>query len=176
MSHSAPLLRFITQQDMPQVLEIEEASFNNPWTRQEFLVHRRDKKGILMGCFVDERLVAYVAYLKHDKDIQIMNFAVDQKWRRKGIASHLLKHMVDKLTQAVSKDRIYLNVSERNVVAQLLLRKNGFVHCKTIKGLYSSSPLDSEQLSYQMEYAKVPKKRLTVQLHNRISAYMGELG
>ncbi len=115
-------LRSAAAEDLPALMRIEKASFAEPhWEAEDFLKY---------NCTVaecEERVAGFVVSREtpsSNSDLperEILNLAVDPKYRRAGIASVLLQHVLS--APAIS----FLEVRESNHAARNLYRKFGFV-------------------------------------------------
>ena len=118
--------------DLPEVMSIEEASFERPWRRQMFKEElsipvsklytisgrweRRDKMA----------LMAYAVFWIVSEKAHIINFAVAPGQRRKGIGSCLLYEILKKAALQGCKSA-YLEVRVSSQAAHGMLEKAGFV-------------------------------------------------
>lgn len=118
-----PLIRGARAEDIPVLVEIELESFAQPrWTAQDFLNS---------DCIVAEIDVQVAGFLvsrqtfegseAESPEREIVNLAVANLFRRKGIASALLRHELSR------RGTFFLEVRESNVAARALYRKFGFV-------------------------------------------------
>jgi ribosomal-protein-alanine N-acetyltransferase len=133
-----PTIRPPLEVDLPVLVEIEQASFTHPhWTAANFLkYHTRvaEVDGSVVG-FV----VAREVFSGGNGDLperEIMNLAVAPSHRRLGIASILIRSVLDR------KGNYFLEVRESNLAAQRLYQKFGFVPVGTRKGYYQH-PIES---------------------------------
>jgi ribosomal-protein-alanine N-acetyltransferase len=119
-------IRRMTLDDIGQVLEIDRASFNQPWPERSFRFEVENNPA--SRAWVAEqngRIVGMiVAWLMID-EAHIATIATHPQFRRQGIASHLLRHALDYMRDegAVSS---FLEVRESNLAAQELYRRFGF--------------------------------------------------
>lgn len=147
MGESRPKRIELKVKDMPQVLCIENGSFEFPWAPEDFkwfALQRRTHQEVFTQ---RERIVGYMCYEKLREETHLRNFAVHEDYRERGIGSHML----GTLKSNPRKGRpIRLEVRETNVPAQMFFRSNGFVWTKTLKDFYDETPEDA----YQMEYCK----------------------
>ena len=78
-------IRYMIRRDMPEVLAIEQASFQCPWIEEEFLSYLRERNTIGMVAEVGEKVVAFFIYELHEKHLTLLNLAVHPDYRRQGI-------------------------------------------------------------------------------------------
>ena len=84
-------LRPMTRKDIPQLLEIERASFRTPWDENRFLEAVDSRSGF--KCVVledDSRVLGYFIVEIHARTLHISNLAVHPRHRRHGHASQCL--------------------------------------------------------------------------------------
>ncbi len=116
--------------DIDPVVAIEQRAFRRPWGRISFLEELSCKQAlnfVVRGRDTQdsEQVIAYLCAHLNSKEIYILKLAVDHKWRRKGIASQLLKKS---LWQASRKSTTLavLDVRRSNRPAIELYQKHGF--------------------------------------------------
>ncbi|MDR2460308.1 MAG: ribosomal protein S18-alanine N-acetyltransferase [Deltaproteobacteria bacterium] len=119
-------IRKLTPEDLGAILMIEKASFDYPWSEKDFLGEFEMKISGNLGIFLDKKhLLGYTFYWLIEYECHILNLAVDHKWRRKEVATTLLKALFHKAQQ--KKAHIFfLEVRETNVPAINLYRRMGF--------------------------------------------------
>ncbi len=77
----------------------------------------------LFGYYEKELLVGFIHINKMYETIDIINIVVDEKYRRKGIATSLITYILNNFTDV---EKIMLEVNEHNEKAINLYLKNGF--------------------------------------------------
>jgi ribosomal-protein-alanine N-acetyltransferase len=116
-------------EDLPEVLDIERASFLSPWSEQMF---REELGNPLSMCIVAQErgsgpagLLGYLCAWYAASEVHIMNLASHPRVRGRGVARHLLRGLV---AEARSRGawRIFLEVRESNRPAQALYISEGF--------------------------------------------------
>ncbi len=122
----APEVRAMAETDLDAVMEIEQASFSTPWSRDSFrnLLGRDDADlwvAVVGGVVVGYAVVWYVA-----REAELGNLAVAPGWRRLGLGGRLLDWSVARARER-GTERIFLEVRESNRAAQRLYRERGFV-------------------------------------------------
>lgn len=128
-----PVLRSVTADDVPILLEIEQESFSSQaWDARNFL--RYDCTVALVDGRIAGFLVArqtFAGNAEANPEREILNLAVASAFRRLGIATALLKNELE--FQATH----FLEVRESNVAARTLYRKLGFVEIGTRRDYYN---------------------------------------
>ena len=134
------LINEMTAEDLDEVLEIENRSFPGPWTRALFekelenshscnLVARLPGKG--------ERGVAGYAVFWHVADeMHLLQIAVHEDFRRRGIAHRLLDESIRMASQSGCR-HAFLEVRRENGAARALYESFGFKDIGMRKKYYS---------------------------------------
>lgn len=109
-----------------EVMAIEEASFSDPWTRRSFVGELAQNH---LACYLvalqDDRVIAYTgAWFVLDEG-HITTLAVAAPYRRRHVASHLFKALLD---QATTRGVTYLTLEVRpsNTAARAFYKSYGF--------------------------------------------------
>jgi ribosomal-protein-alanine N-acetyltransferase len=157
-------IRWMIRRDMPAVLDIENQSFEFPWSEEEFIRCLRQRNCIGMVAEQDDQVVGFMIYELHKNRLHILNFAVDPEARRSGIGSAMIDKLVGKLSHD-RRNRIMLEVRETNLDAQLFFRSRGFRAISVLRDFYDDSTEDAYlmQLRYQptQEELTLPNNRIT---------------
>jgi ribosomal-protein-alanine N-acetyltransferase len=117
-------LRWMIRRDMPEVLSIEQEAFEFPWSDEDFTRCLRQRNCIGMVAEAGDSVVAFMIYELHRTRLHVLNFAVRRSHRRLGIGSQMMEKLFAKLS-VERRDRILLEVRERNLPAQLFFRSLG---------------------------------------------------
>lgn len=139
-------LRWMINRDLPRILEIDESSFEYPWSEEEIIACVKQSNNIGMVAEVNEDVVGYMIYEMRKKEIEILVFAVHPKYRRSGIGGALIGRLICKLIGQRSK--IVVAVQESNLQAQLFLRNMGFLCTHVEKDCYDECDEDSYVMQY----------------------------
>lgn len=140
-------IRWMIRRDLPEVLEIEHASYDYPWNEESFLRCLRQRNCIGMVAEMDGRVVGFMIYELHKCKLQVLNLAVHNDFRRQGMGTQMVEKLKSKLSQQ-RRARIVLEVRERVLGAQLFLQSQGFRAVGVLRAHYE----DSEEDAYVMQF------------------------
>lgn len=144
------VIRKATNNDFDQVLEIENFCFKEPY-RKEDLEYEFNKNPVneILVAELDKKVIGFIDYLITFNSSTIMQIAVLQEFRRKGIASSLLKEMENTFPKNIDDvvETITLEVRESNEAAIKLYKANGYEIITTKKQYYK----DGENAIYMLK-------------------------
>lgn len=140
-------IRWMIRRDMPEVLQIEQHSFEFPWTEEDFVRCLRQRNCIGMVAEQGERVVAFMIYELHKTRLHILNFAVSPDVRRRCVGQQMVEKLVSKLSSQ-RRTRISLEVRETNLDAQLFFKESGFRATSVLRDFYEDSPEDAYLMQY----------------------------
>jgi len=122
------------KKNLPEILAIENLSFSNPWSKNQFAeslsnfyVARKGKK-----------IVGYIGVQKLIDEAHILHMATHPDYRRQGIAHKLMKKAM-----AVRAQKFILEVRKSNLAAQNLYKKFGFKVISIRNKYYSDNDEDA---------------------------------
>ena len=138
------------RRDMPEVQEIEQQSFEFPWSDDDFIRCLRQRNCIGMVAEHSERVVGFMIYELHKNRLHILNFAVHPDFNRRGVGLQMVKKLVSKLT-AQRRNRIMLEVRETNLPAQLFFKHLGFRAVSLLREFYEDTPEDAYLMQFRLE-------------------------
>ena len=142
-------IRWMIRRDMPEVLQIEQDSFDYSWTEEDFLRCLRQRNCIGMVAEQGEKVVGFMIYELHKNKLHILNFAVQQSFRRLGIGAQMVAKLIGKLSSH-RRTRITLEVRETNLAAQLFFSKQNFRAVRVLRNYYEDSGEDAFQMQYRI--------------------------
>ena len=145
-------LRWMIRRDMPEVLSIEQEAFEFPWSDEDFTRCLRQRNCIGMVAEVGDSVVAFMIYELHRTRLHVLNFAVRRSHRRLAIGTQMMGKLFAKLS-IERRDRILLEVRERNLPAQLFFRSLGYRAISVLKDFYEDSTEDAYLMQYQSHEA-----------------------
>ena len=134
--------RLSTTADLDAVVELEEASFNNPTTRDwyERELERPEVCFIYILRTPDVPVAAFCAFWLVVDQVHINNLAVRPEMRRRGLGSRLLDAVM-KEAGKLGAASLMLEVRESNTAARRLYDHAGFnVH--SVRKSYYTNPVE----------------------------------
>jgi len=143
--------RTLVEHDLDEIVEIEKASFSNPWTRQmyvrelqnpdvSFLYVLRIRED-LHGEAV-QRIVGFCSFWLVLDEIHINNLAVRREYQGQGLGTALLSHVLEAGGRR-GAERATLEVRRSNAPARRLYERLGFSVAATRPNYYVSPPEDA---------------------------------
>lgn len=115
-------------EDLEEIRKIEEASFTFPWPRNSFyreLSENRYAYYAVARLEGGQRVVGYAGMWVVFLEAHITTLAVAHPYRRKGVGSALLAHLL-KVAMSRGAREVWLEVRDSNEVARKLYEKFGF--------------------------------------------------
>lgn len=163
-----PQIRWLIRRDMPEVMEIENRSFEFPWVEDEFLACLRQRNCIGTVYESSQQLIhGFMIYELHKDTLRILNLAVAPEVRRTGVGRTMVQRLIDKLSQQ-RRHTIEAEVRETNVVAQSFLSGAGFRAVKVLRRHYDDTNEDAYLFRYSLP---VDEMQFVRDGGNRISQY-----
>ena len=161
-------IRWLIRRDMPDVLAIEQFSFEYAWTEEDFLCCLRQRNCIGMVAEREGRIVGFMIYELHKSRLRLLNFAVAPDARRQLVGSQMVRRLIDKLSQQ-RRHEIILEVRETNLAAQLFFKSMGFMALGVLRDRYDDTTEDAYLMRYLL--AGVVDERSPFAPTNRISEF-----
>jgi ribosomal-protein-alanine N-acetyltransferase len=165
-------IRWLIRRDLPEVLAIERASFEFPWSEREFTQCLSRPNCVGMVAQYEEQIVGYMIYELGKSKIHLLNLAVAPSLRRRGIGSQMVAKLISKLNPE-RRNKISLEVRETNLPAQLFFRANGFRAVSILHNFYEDSPEDAYLMQFVLGPERTPEGFLPI---NRIARYTNQQG
>ena len=143
-------IRWLIRRDMPEVLKIEQESFQHAWTEEDFLCCLRQRNCIGMVAEFDHQIVGFMVYELQKSRLHILNFAVADEYRRMGVGQQMVLRLIDKLSQQ-RRNEILLEVRERNLDAQLFFKREGFRAVSVLRCHYDDTDEDAYIMRFRLD-------------------------
>jgi [ribosomal protein S18]-alanine N-acetyltransferase len=141
-------IRWMIRRDMPEVLAIESACFEFPWSEDDFIRCLRQRNCIGMVADLDDEVVGFMIYELHKTRLHLLNFAVSPRHRRQKVGSRMIAKLAAKLSTQ-RRTRIVLEVRETNLAAQLFFRERGFRAVSLLRDFYEDTTEDAYLMQYR---------------------------
>ena len=140
-------IRWMIAADRPQVLDIARASFEKPWSEDDFMNVLKMRNCIGMIAEYDDSIVGYMIYELHKDRIELLTFCVSPDIRRHGVGQQMIAKIVGKLA-AQRRNRIVLTVRETSLEAQLFFKACGFQASHVCREFYKDTNEDAYFMNY----------------------------
>lgn len=140
-------IRWMIRRDVPEVLEIEAASFPSAWDEAEFIRCLRQRNCIRMVVEWGDRIVGYMICELHKNKLNLLNFAVHPGCRRRGVGRAMIEKLVGKLSMQ-RRVTITLEIVEDNLDGQLFFKAMGFVANRINRNVWGE--LSTYDMSYEL--------------------------
>jgi ribosomal-protein-alanine N-acetyltransferase len=132
-------------EDIPAVMEIDRASFPNPWPENVYLYELRENRAAHLLVLVESpsgRIVGFVGYWLVVDEAHISTFAIRPDCRRRGLGAALLAGM---LRDAAGRGAVsaLLEVRAGNHSAQALYGRFAFREVGCRRGYYRDNGEDA---------------------------------
>ena len=135
-------LRRLETHDLDAVETIERKSYPTPWSRSMFDAELRKPSSLALGAFTADELLGYAFVSRYVDAWHVMNVAVANAYRRRGIASALLERLFD-VTATDPKRGYTLEVRVSNTGAIRLYEQLGFEARGVRRGYYTDNREDA---------------------------------
>jgi len=137
--------------EIDAILAIEQASFTNPWTREMYLAELKNEGVSFFYLARDKgrRILGFCSFWRVLDELHINNIAVVPEYRRLGVASALLRRVLDEAARFGIR-RTMLEVRQSNAPARQLYEQFGFVVGGT-RSKYYTNPIEDALVLWREE-------------------------
>jgi ribosomal-protein-alanine N-acetyltransferase len=119
-------VRWAIRADLPAMLAIEAASFEERWTAADFDTCFLNHSTVLLVAVRRGEVLGFTVYQLRDRRLELLNLAVRPDHRRTGVGGALVDRLLYKLSQH-RRAKLALTVGEWNLTAQVFFRQMGFI-------------------------------------------------
>lgn len=142
-------VRKMTASDIFTVAAMEQRMFSDPWSVESFRSALKASNQFFIVAEQDDRIVGFAGMLCVLDEGQILDIAVDESYRRQGIACEMLREL---MTYGIMHGlSLYtLEVRESNAPAIKLYRANGFSAVGRRKDYYTKPTEDAVLMEIDM--------------------------
>ena len=132
--YPAEIYRLMSEHDLPEILNIEQRSYNFPWT--EGIFHDCLRLGYSSWVMeIGRRVVGYGVMSLAVQECHILNLCIDPDYQGQGIGRRLLEQLLT-IGRARKADTVFLEVRPTNIQALSLYFSQGFNEIGTRKNYY----------------------------------------
>ena len=145
------MIRQMTEHDLDVIVQIEEACFTDPWSKQGFIDSLHETSAHLLVIEDEsEGIVGYACLYQVVDEGEIVNVAIDPKHRQKGYGAKLVDALIQ-LGRELGAERFFLEVRKSNEAGQALYGSLGFAACGVRKGFYENPKEDAVLMMWEMD-------------------------
>ncbi len=149
-----PVVRYMTEEDVTGVAEIEKECFASPWSEKSLSEELENGNAHFLVADINGEIAGYMGTISVFGECSVTNVAVKEKHRNKGIASSLLQRAILN-SLYFGDDFITLEVRKSNTPAISLYEKFGFQKMGERKNFYR---LPTEDAYIYNKYLKGQEK------------------
>ncbi|MEO2077139.1 MAG: ribosomal protein S18-alanine N-acetyltransferase [Bacillus sp. (in: firmicutes)] len=137
------VFRYMRDEDIDQVLEVEHASFTTPWSREAFYNELHNNKfAVYIVLEDDNRIIGYCGTWVVIDEAHVTNVAIMPGYRGKKLGEALMTKLMS-VAREMGARSMTLEVRVTNHIAQSLYRKLGFQNGGIRKNYYSDNQEDA---------------------------------
>ena len=142
------LIRWMIDRDLPQIVPIEESSFEFPLSYEELYAFKWQRNIVPLVAEIGDRIVAYMFYELHKSYFGVPSVAVHPDFRRQGIGRKMVTRLINRIPKT-RRRKIKLEIRETNVPAQLFYANLGFRATKVLRKSYFKTGEDAYEMVYE---------------------------
>ncbi len=136
--------RYMREEDIDQVLEVEHASFTLPWSREAFYNELHNNKfAVYIVMEENDKIIGYCGAWVVVDEAHVTNVAILPEYRGKKLGEALMNKLIS-VAREMGARSMTLEVRVTNYVAQSLYRKFGFQNGGIRKHYYSDNQEDAQ--------------------------------
>ena len=138
------IIEMMQIEDLEAVLEIEEASFPTPWSKNSFFYELTENQRAIYLVAKSEmnKVIGYIGMWVVFDEGHITNLAAHPLYRRQGVGKALLNELIN-VARKNGIQYLTLEVRRSNLSAQDLYQKIGFVHMGVRRKYYLDNREDA---------------------------------
>ena len=140
----------MTNARVSQVAELEKVCFYTPWSENAIAGELVNPLSLWIVALVNDKVVGYVGSQSVLGEADMMNLAVNEKYRRQGIGRCLVEILINRLKENAVK-QLTLEVRKSNVSAISLYSALGFVQVGCRPNYYANPKEDALILRKEWE-------------------------
>lgn len=141
------IVREMETEDLDQVIELEEALFSVPWTKEGFLTYLLKPNAIFLVVEEKGTILGYCGVITVLDEGDITNVAVRKERQREGIGNFLVASLL-RLAGETGVTTLHLEVRKSNDSARRLYGRLGFEEAGIRKNYYTEPQEDAVLMTY----------------------------
>ncbi len=110
------IIRYVKENDIGQIHRIEEESFSFPFSRKQFLQLYSNCKEIFFVAEKNEEILGYIVGMRGFRKIIIASIAVKEEYRKKGIATKLMRFFIKKAIMITKTLELQARISNKPAI------------------------------------------------------------
>ncbi len=135
-------IRRLRLSDIPAIEQVERRAYQTPWSRTMFAGELAKPTSRCYGAFEADRLVGYLIVSRYVDAWHVMNLAVDEPFRGRGLGQRLLEQLIGD-TRGDGTRGYTLEVRVTNHGAIRLYERLGFAPTGIRRGYYTDNREDA---------------------------------
>src|SRR5689334_3682871 len=133
-------IRRLAYSDLPDVIAVERRAFPSPWSLAMFVLELSKPASICVAAISNGDVAGYLICSRYHTVWHLMNVAVDLDYRRLGVASRLIEHLLE---EAGGEERYTLEVRVSNTEAIRMYESFGFRSAGVRRSYYHDNNEDA---------------------------------
>ena len=139
-------IRIAKEQEIEEIARLEQEIFPDPWSLTALRDTWNQKQAQILGGWLDGQMAGYVIVYFAADESEIARIAVDEKFRRQGVAGALLDEM-ERVLAGKGIARLMLDVRKSNAAALRFYLSRGFKEDGVRKNFYTNPIEDAILMS-----------------------------
>lgn len=139
-------IRIAKEQEIEEIARLEQEIFPDPWSLTALRDTWNQKQAQILGAWLDGQMAGYVIVYFAADESEIARIAVDEKFRRQGVAGALLDGM-ERVLAGKGIVRLMLDVRKSNAAALRFYLSRGFKEDGVRKNFYTNPIEDAILMS-----------------------------
>lgn len=136
--------------DLNEVLRIERASFEQPYSRAILEQELKITAAHVWVALHRGKIVAYIDFWVVKDEMELVSIAVSPRYKRRGVGDFMM-HRMDRFADQQRARYIYLDVRQSNLAAQGLYEKFGFAKVGVRRRYYTDNQEDAIIMKKELE-------------------------
>ena len=142
-------IRIAKEQEIEEIARLEQEIFSDPWSLAAIRETWGQKQARILGAWLDGQMAGYVIVYFAADESEIARIAVDEKFRRQGVAGALLDEM-ERVLAGKGIARLMLDVRKSNAAALRFYLSRGFKEDGVRKNFYTNPIEDAILMSRRL--------------------------